>query len=61
MVQTIAVLMGLEEPRITWTPDRPGHDRRYGVDDARIRRELGWNPRISLEDGLRDLVLAQEF
>jgi dTDP-glucose 4,6-dehydratase len=36
--------------------DRPGHDRRYLLDSSKIRRELGWEPTISWEDGLRDTV-----
>jgi dTDP-glucose 4,6-dehydratase len=37
----------------TIVPDRPGHDRRYLLDSSKLRRELGWEPGISLEDGLR--------
>jgi dTDP-glucose 4,6-dehydratase len=37
----------------TFVPDRPGHDRRYGIDASRIMRELGWRPRYSFEEGLR--------
>jgi dTDP-glucose 4,6-dehydratase len=36
----------------TLVPDRPGHDRRYAIDAAKIRRELGWAPAHSFEDGL---------
>lgn len=36
--------------------DRPGHDRRYDVDTNKIRLELGWQPKVSLEDGLRSTV-----
>lgn len=36
--------------------DRPGHDRRYAIDDRRLRRELGWAPAFSFEDGLRRTV-----
>ena len=35
-----------------FVPDRPGHDRRYAIDDAKARRELGWEPRHDLESGL---------
>jgi len=36
----------------TFVDDRPGHDRRYAIDDRRIREELGWAPRLDLEEGL---------
>jgi len=36
----------------TFVPDRPGHDRRYAIDAGKIRRELGWAPRHSFEEGL---------
>jgi dTDP-glucose 4,6-dehydratase len=40
----------------TFVADRPGHDRRYAIDAAKIRRELGWRPRHTFETGLRDTV-----
>jgi dTDP-glucose 4,6-dehydratase len=40
----------------TRVPDRPGHDRRYAIDDAKARRELGWAPRHDLASGLRATV-----
>lgn len=41
---------------ITHTADRPGHDRRYALDNTKIRRELGWQPETALADGLRETV-----
>ena len=40
----------------TFVPDRPGHDRRYATDINKIRRELGWQPECSFEDGIRRTV-----
>ncbi|MBI2317714.1 MAG: dTDP-glucose 4,6-dehydratase [Betaproteobacteria bacterium] len=41
---------------ISFVADRPGHDRRYAIDAAKIRRELGWAPQESFESGLRRTV-----
>jgi len=40
----------------TFVPDRTGHDRRYAIDATKISRELGWAPRHTFTDGLRDTV-----
>lgn len=42
--------------QITFVQDRPGHDRRYAIDAGKLRRELGWVPRRSFEQGLADTV-----
>jgi len=42
--------------QITFVKDRPGHDRRYAIDAAKIRRELGWTPRETFETGLARTV-----
>ena len=36
--------------------DRPGHDFRYAIDASKIRRELGWNPEMSFETGIKQTV-----
>jgi dTDP-glucose 4,6-dehydratase len=41
---------------IAFVPDRPGHDRRYAIDAAKIRRELGWAPQYDFSTGLRQTV-----
>ena len=41
---------------ITFVSDRPGHDARYAIDPARITRELGWRPSVTVEEGLRRTV-----
>ena len=49
-------LTGKPESLKTIVPDRPGHDRRYLLDSAKLRLELGWEPEIGFEDGLRETV-----
>ena len=41
---------------ITLVADRPGHDRRYAIDATRIRQELGWKPRHTFDQGIRETV-----
>lgn len=41
---------------ITFTEDRLGHDRRYAVDDTKVREQLGWVPEISFDKGLKKTV-----
>lgn len=46
-------------PRIRLVADRPGHDRRYALDDRKLRDETGWAPRVALDEGLRTTVRAR--
>lgn len=41
---------------ITFVADRPGHDFRYAIDASKIKRELGWRPTVTLEEGLAKTV-----
>ena len=48
---------------IEFVDDRPGHDQRYAIDATRIRDELGWQPSVTLEEGMAktvDWYLANE-
>ena len=48
---------------IEFVTDRPGHDLRYAIDASRIRDELGWQPSLTLDEGLArtvDWYLANE-
>jgi dTDP-glucose 4,6-dehydratase len=46
---------GLDDDRIEFVADRPGHDLRYSVDTARIRA-LGWKPARTFEESLADTI-----
>jgi dTDP-glucose 4,6-dehydratase len=56
VVRAILQLCGRDESLIRYVPDRPGHDRRYAMDAARIRGALGWRPRRDFEAGLGETV-----
>jgi dTDP-glucose 4,6-dehydratase len=55
---THALLDALGKPRslIRYVKDRPGHDRRYAIDCSKMKRELGWQPSVKFEEGLRDTI-----
>lgn len=44
------------EKLITFVTDRPGHDLRYAVDANKIKRELGWEPSVTFEEGLKETI-----
>lgn len=41
---------------ITFVKDRAGHDRRYAIDASKLRQELGWEPSVNFDDGIRMTV-----
>ena len=45
--------IGTARKTITFVKDRPGHDRRYAIDSSKLQRELGWEPKVYPEEGLR--------
>lgn len=46
----------INESLIKHVKDRPGHDRRYAIDPAKIHRELGWEPLVNFDEGIRKTV-----
>jgi len=65
VVTTICALLDARRPRedgqprasqVTYVTDRPGHDRRYAIDASKLKRELGWQPARSFEQGIADTV-----
>ena len=41
---------------ITYIKDRAGHDMRYAIDASKIKNELGWEPSVTFEEGLRSTI-----
>ncbi len=48
--------IGPRRKLIKFVTDRPGHDRRYAIDARKIAQELGWQPSVKFEQGLRNTV-----
>lgn len=56
IVKELLELLEKDESLIEYIEDRPGHDRRYAINASKIKNELGWEPSVTLEDGLRQTV-----
>lgn len=56
VVKTILKELGKDKDLITFVKDRPGHDRRYAIDPAKIHRELGWLPQTSFAEGIKKTI-----
>jgi len=49
-------LMDKNESYVEFAEDRPGHDKRYAIDYSKIKKKLGWEPKVSFEEGLQRTV-----
>ncbi|WP_028562161.1 dTDP-glucose 4,6-dehydratase [Paenibacillus pinihumi] len=56
VVKSILQTLGKSEELITFVKDRLGHDRRYAIDASKIKSELGWQPEIAFEEGIKTTV-----
>jgi dTDP-glucose 4,6-dehydratase len=56
IVKQLLKFMSKDETSIEYVSDRLGHDRRYAINFSKIQEELGWEPTVTLEDGLRATV-----
>lgn len=56
ITKKILQLMGQGEEMIEYVKDRKGHDRRYAMNIEKIERELGWQPKIAFEEGIKRTI-----
>lgn len=56
IAKKIISLLGVSEDVIQFVVDRPGHDRRYSLNDSKLRLELGWKPEKGFEEGMKETV-----
>lgn len=56
IVKLIIKTMGKSEELIKHVKDRPGHDRRYAIDNTKITTELGWKPKYTFEQGMKETI-----
>ncbi len=53
ITKLILEAMGKDESSIEYVQDRLGHDKRYAIDNTKIQTELGWQPSLTFEEGIK--------
>ena len=61
LVKTIIKVMGASEDLIEYVDDRPGHDLRYAIDNAKIKKALNFHPQHTLEEGLAKTIIWYKY
>lgn len=56
IVKLIIKTVGKSEDLITYVKDRPGHDRRYAIDNTKITSQLGWKPSYTFKQGMEETI-----
>ena len=56
IVKLILNHLGKPESLITYVKDRLGHDKRYAIDAAKIKEDLGWEPKYRFEEAIKDTI-----
>lgn len=56
VVKTILKELNKPESLITYITDRPGHDMRYAIDPTKIKTELGWEPTVLFDEGIKKTI-----
>ena len=56
VVQSVLSNMGKSKDAYEYAENRPGHDTRYSLDSTKIRNNLGWEPKVNFDDGLKQTI-----
>lgn len=56
IVKLILAKLGKDESLITYVKDRPGHDKRYAIDNTKIKTDLNWQPQHKFEDAINKTI-----
>jgi dTDP-glucose 4,6-dehydratase len=56
LTQKLLELLGKPKTLIKYVQDRPGHDRRYAIDCSKAEQDLGWAPKVTFEQGLKETI-----
>ena len=56
IVTTLLEMLGKPKSLIEYVKDRPGHDKRYAIDNSKITNDLSWKPKYSFRDGIYETV-----
>ena len=56
IVRLVLSELGKPESLITYVTDRKGHDMRYAIDPAKLKRELGWEPVYNFDTGIEQTI-----
>ncbi|SHJ72506.1 dTDP-glucose 4,6-dehydratase [Dethiosulfatibacter aminovorans DSM 17477] len=56
IVKLIIDILGKSDNLIKYVKDRPGHDRRYAIDNTKITTQLGWEPAYTFEQGMKETI-----
>ena len=56
IIKRILQTLGKSEDLIEYVKDRPGHDKRYAIDNTKITTQLGWKPSYTFEQGIQETI-----
>ncbi len=56
IIKLIIDTLGKSNNLIKYVQDRPGHDRRYAIDNTKITTQLGWKPSYTFENGIKETI-----